>query len=315
MGLFEQIAGIAVNTGAGILSTKMSTDKLPLLNKGVSIAQAFMKKGDITDALDSAVNSGLINDLVKRSSPYHKLMGDYLNSQLHARLPIKEVERITALAFAIEHARKNLFLVNISPYPVSVNSLLGNLSGAIGGVVGNKISGMLGGSRIANIAGKATSQLISSTINSIPILGSELSGANGGGITSMINMLATDLTYSLITLEGEQYNIGSSVVDAPKSGQPVDVTITTMDDEYGTIKRCFEKWATNTVRTDGTVGVMAERLLMIRILHAFVGDSTNLGGYDKTIIARPVGVEYDLSRREQAMEEFTMRFIQTDTFI
>ncbi|MDA3977607.1 hypothetical protein [Gallibacterium sp. AGMB14963] len=314
MGLLDQITNATLSIGKGVLSSKVSTNRLPILNKGFNIAEAFLH-GGIGGALDTAVNSGIITDLIKESKPFQSAMGQYLGSNLHAKLSIKDVQQITALAFAIEHARKNLWLLSISPYQPAANNLFGNISGMVGNVAGGKISQMLGGGSIGNITGKITSQIVSSTINSLPLVGTALANSNGEGTTSAFNMLATDLNYSFITLEGEQYNIGSSVIDGPKLGSPVEISITTMDDEQGTIKRAFQQWSSNVVHQDGTIGVMADGLLHIRILHAFVGDNVNIGGYESNIIARPVGVEYDLSRREQAVEEFTMRFIQTDTFI
>ena len=66
---------------------------------------------------------------------------------------------------------------------------------------------------------------------------------------------------------------------------------------------------------DGTVGVPMDYLVKIRVLHSFITDDSNKGGYEDTFLMRPVSVSSSLSRREDAVQEVQLTFTQFDTFI
>lgn len=304
-----KIGNTLVNQGVKIAASKMSSDKLPFLNGAVQLINGGFNPSNVAGVVGSIINSGVLNRFVPGFKSGYSKNHWLASSPLTAGLSQEEVRRLIMLSYAIDHARKNLWILNMSPYSGSAfGSLTGMISSAVGGAVSSNIGGAWG-----KAAGSIATSAVNQAINSIPVLNA-LSD-KGGGMTSNFNMLATEVNYTPFSLEGDQYNVGSAIIDGVKSSQQAEISITTMDDEQGTIKRFFKQQASAIIHKDGTVGVLLDGLVQIRVLHAFVSDSINRGGFEETIIARPVGIEYDLSRREDAMQEFTMRFIQTDTFI
>lgn len=304
-----RIGNTLVNQGVKVAASKMSNDKLPFLNAAVQLAKGGVNPENVASAVGSVINSGVLNRFAPGLKSGYSKNHWLASSPLTAKLSQEEVRRLIMLSYAIEHARKNLWILNISPYSGSAfGSLSGMISNAIGGALSSNIGGNWG-----RAAGAMATTAINHAINAIPVVNAL--GEQGGGITSNFNMLATEINYTPFSIEADQYNVGSAIIDGVKSSQQAEISITTMDDEQGTIKRFFKQQASAMIHKDGTVGVLLDGLVEIRVLHAFVSDNTNQGGFEETIIARPVGIEYDFSRREDALQEFTMRFIQTDTFI
>lgn len=293
-----QIGNAVVNQGIAYAKSKIASKHLPLVDAAVHLAQ-----GNYVGAFQSAVNA----QQVKSALGFSRFL---TASPLTAGLSMEQVQQIAMLAHHIAHARKNLWLINISDYSAAsgLSSLGGALSGAVEQFVGAHIGGSFG-QNLSKIAGQATKM----AINSHPIT-SQLNEM-GGGITSNFNMLATNVSYTPFSIESESYNVGAALVDGVRSAQKAEISITSMDDEQGSIKKWFKTKASQAVHADGTVGILSESLIQIRILHAFVSDNTNMGGFEETLICRPVGVEYEFDRREDGMQEFTMRFEQTDTFL
>lgn len=304
-----KIGNTLVNQGIKVAASKMSSDKLPFFNAGVQLVNGGFNPESVARAIGSVINAGVLNRFAPGMKNGYSKNHWFASSPLTARLSQEEVKRLIMLSYAIEHARKNLWILNISPYSgASFGSLSNMISNAIGGALSSNISGAWGKS-----AGNIASTAINHAINSIPVINAL--SEHGGGITANFNMLATEINYSPFSIEADQYNVGSAIIDGVKSSQQAEISITTMDDEQGTIKRFFKQQASAMVHKDGTVGVLLDGLVQIRILHAFVSDNTNNGGFEEAIVARPVSIEYDFSRREDTMQEFTMRFVQTDTFI
>ncbi|MGX2973715.1 hypothetical protein ACWIUH_01340 [Ursidibacter arcticus] len=296
-----QIGNTVVNEGISYARANIKSDKLPYFDAVLGAASGYQSQG-WAGAVGSILNSGLLNKLVPKSLRNSRWFD---SSPLTANLSMQEVQRLVMLAYATEHARKNLWLISISDYSATIGGSLTNMIGnAVGKAVGNAAGANWGG---------VAKQAVNQAINAVPIMNA-LSN-KGGGMTDTYNFLATDVSYTPFAIEADQHNIGSAIVDGVKSSAKAEISITTMDDEKGTIKRFFKNKASQIVHPDGTVGVTADGLVSIRILHAFVSDSTNKGGFEEEIICRPVSVDYELSRREDAMQEFTMRFEQTDTFV
>lgn len=139
--------------------------------------------------------------------------------------------------------------------------------------------------------------------------------APGGGELADFNLFATDASYSPVTITGDKVNVGSGVFDVPKTGDSVSLRLTTMDDERGTLKRWFKDRASRVCRPDGTHGLPISYLLRVRIVHAFISDTDEVpDAFFDEYIMRPGSIEYDLSRRDDALQELQMTFEQFDTF-
>lgn len=142
-----------------------------------------------------------------------------------------------------------------------------------------------------------------------------------------LNLFVTDVSYGPITITADAHKIGSAVVDQPNGTEPVELRLTTMDDESGTVRRWFDRLSSNVTRTNGTFGLPCSYLVNISILHSFISDeseaywlgsqkdkSKSTSAWKKQAFYRPVSLESDLSRKEDGLEEFTLVFHQFDTF-
>lgn len=304
-----QIGNRVANEAVSYARSTMSQNNLPYFDAINSAVNGYIDKG-LVGAVGAVVNSGLLTKLTTGAFSANRWTS---HSKLHARLSMAEVQRLVMLAHATEHAHKNLWLLRIEPYSANVKqSLTDMISGAVSHSVGNAVGGQFG-SDWGDIATSATKQAVNNAINSTPILNA-LSN-KGGGMTNIHNMLATNVSYTPFSIEGEPYQVGSAIIDNAKSSAKAELSISSMDDEQGTIKRWFKDMASRVIHTDGTVGVSSEGLVKITMLHAFISDHTNQGGFEESIICRPVSLDYELDRRADELQEFTMRFEQTDTFV
>lgn len=143
----------------------------------------------------------------------------------------------------------------------------------------------------------------------------EVGGALGDA-SSRFNLFATDLEYSPFTLSGEKRRIGAAHADSLNSSDPIELSMTTLDDQSGFIKAWFEAHAAAAANGDGTVGVPADYAIKIKIVHGFVSKGFFGGsGYQNIGLFRPANIAFSLSRREDGLSEVQMTFAQLDTFV
>lgn len=137
-----------------------------------------------------------------------------------------------------------------------------------------------------------------------------------GGIYGTFNLFVTELSYSPLTITGEKRKIGSTSTDSVHSSEPAEIRITTMDDSAGTIKKWFAGKCNQAAPSDGTVGLPIEYLVKIRVLHSFITDELGkMGdGYSDVMLMRPANIDMDLSRRDQALQELVLTFVQFDNY-
>jgi hypothetical protein len=129
------------------------------------------------------------------------------------------------------------------------------------------------------------------------------------------NLFATELDYAPFTTTGEKRKIGAAHADIVNSADPVELRLTTMDDQSGFIKSWFKEHSMAAASKDGTVGVPDSYAINIKIVHGFITRGSNFGGYEDVGFFRPANIDINLSRREDAMQELTLTFVQLDTFI
>lgn len=138
----------------------------------------------------------------------------------------------------------------------------------------------------------------------------------GDWVSPWLNMFATEIEYSPYILGGDKHRTGSATIDSVRTGDAVEMRITTMDDQFGTIKKWYELHHSNAVAQDGTVGLPSMYAIKFNIIHSFVTrESTLYGAYESIGWFRPSNLDISLSRREDAMQEVQMTFSQLDTFI
>lgn len=131
-----------------------------------------------------------------------------------------------------------------------------------------------------------------------------------------INLFATDVSYSPVTITGDTVKIGSAQVDNVQGSERVEIKVTTMDDITGAVKRWFEERASRVAHADGTFGLPIDYLMRAEITHACIGpeaDGFQVAKTDKFIV-RPGSMDYEKSRRDDALEEISFTLVQFDTF-
>ena len=138
----------------------------------------------------------------------------------------------------------------------------------------------------------------------------------GTSAAAMFDLFAIEVTYSQWTIQGEKVAIGSVAMDKPITSESIDLTITAMDDEAGTLKRWFEGKCAQLAHPDGTFGLPSEYWVDIEVVHAVASPdvAVNKPPYKVLYRMRPVSVSHDLSHRDQAIEERQFTFTQFDTF-
>lgn len=138
--------------------------------------------------------------------------------------------------------------------------------------------------------------------------------SSGSGNAERFNLFATEVEYAPFNIAGDKRRVGAAVVDAVTGGEAVELRITTMDDAFGSLKRWYAAHSALVEHPDGTVGVPGDYQIGIRVIHGVVSGKQRIAYEDKGLF-RPVGIEYSLSRREDALQELAMTFTQLDTFM
>lgn len=143
----------------------------------------------------------------------------------------------------------------------------------------------------------------------------EVSSRLRGDMSQRFNLFATEVEYEPFIITGEKRRIGGAVIDAVQGSEPVELRLTTIDDQQGTLKRWFAAHHGAASARDGTVGVPNSYAITIKVVHAFITRGSNRGGYEDIGLFRPVNMAVSLSRREDGLEEVQMSFSQLDTFM
>jgi len=151
-------------------------------------------------------------------------------------------------------------------------------------------------------------------------------GAMGAAVDGvgfgLLNLFVLDVSYGPITITADAHKVGSAILDQPNGTEAIELRLTTMDDEKGSIRNWFSQLAGCVTNTDGTFGVPEDYLVQISILHSFVTEEspkkwltkTGEKAWSQKAWFRPVSLESELSRKDDALEEFTLVFHQFDTY-
>jgi hypothetical protein len=143
----------------------------------------------------------------------------------------------------------------------------------------------------------------------------EVSSALAGNISQRFNLFATELEFAPYTISGEKKKIGAGHADIVNSGDPVEMRVTTLDDQSGFLKLWFAAHCQAAVSQDGTVGVPEEYAIKIKVVHGVVTSGSNFGAYEDKGLYRPANIDISLSRREDGLQELQLTFVQLDTFM
>jgi hypothetical protein len=143
----------------------------------------------------------------------------------------------------------------------------------------------------------------------------EVSSNLMGDASGRFNLFATELDYAPFMTTGEKRKIGSAHADIVNSADPVELRLTTMDDQSGFIKSWFKAHSAAAASKDGTVGVPDSYAIQIKIVHGFITRGSAYGAYEDVGFYRPANMDINMSRREDGMQELQLSFVQLDTFI
>jgi hypothetical protein len=205
-------------------------------------------------------------------------------------------------------ARKNLFFIHVvddNPPDLGISPRAAASPG------GDTLAGRLDAAR------NAVSSAVSGGLGGIiaGALGSAASPSTNGDDPStsfLFNMFATNVSYGGNTMTGERTHFGAVSADRITGTEPVDLQITTMDDEVGTLKRWFDGKFKQAAHDDGTFGLPGEYCVEFHIYQAV--PERDERAYKFYGVMRPQSIQHDLSRGDQAMQEIQMTFQQFDTF-
>ena len=134
-------------------------------------------------------------------------------------------------------------------------------------------------------------------------------------IPGLFNMFATEVSYSPFILSGDAVKIGGANYDSVKGHEPSELTITTYDDENGSIKKWFGAHHNAATARDGTVSEPGTYAITFKIIHNAITRGTAEGKYESIGLFRPTSMEVQLSRSDDGLEELQMTFTQIDTFM
>jgi hypothetical protein len=136
------------------------------------------------------------------------------------------------------------------------------------------------------------------------------------GVPTSLSLLAMDVTFTPITMPGEVTQFGGANMDHLTTTDRVEMQIVTMDDAVGTIKRWFDGKADQVAHSDGTFGLPADYLLKIKVSHMDpLNQVSDVFRFKNEFLMRPSGRAVELSRRDQALEEMQLSFVQFDSFL
>lgn len=143
----------------------------------------------------------------------------------------------------------------------------------------------------------------------------EVSSTLQGDVSERFNLFATDVEYSPMIISGEKRQVGAAHTDTVSSSDPIEMRLSTLDSKDGFIKRWFMAHAGAAAARDGTVSPAGSRAIRIRVVHAYVTESSARGGYEDKGLFRPANIDLSLTRREDGLAEVQMTFSQLDTFM
>lgn len=134
-------------------------------------------------------------------------------------------------------------------------------------------------------------------------------------VAAHLNMLATDVDYTIANISGDRKRIGGATIDSLVGREPIELRVTCLDDASGMIKNWFLMHVEQASPTDGTINVPASFAIKIRVVHNAVTEQSRRNEFETYEYFRPISIETSLSRRDSALSEVTMTFSQMDSFV
>jgi hypothetical protein len=137
-------------------------------------------------------------------------------------------------------------------------------------------------------------------------------------VSGLFDLMCLGVSYAPSTITGEKTPIGSGVMDRVTGSEAIDLQLTTMDDEQGTLKEWFDAKAAQVCRQDGTFGLPAQYTVGIEVVHGLASNAVSSElikrTYRASMLMRPANIQHELSRQDVGIQELQMTFTQVDTW-
>lgn len=104
----------------------------------------------------------------------------------------------------------------------------------------------------------------------------------GDWVSQWFNMFATELDYAPFIISGDKRKVGGAVIDSVQSSEPVEMRITTMDDQFGTIKRWYEQHHAATV-VRMALKAYQSYAIKFKVVHSFITRAARHPGHMESI--------------------------------
>lgn len=130
---------------------------------------------------------------------------------------------------------------------------------------------------------------------------------------SRFNLLTQSLDLNPIDISGEPHQIGSAVFNMPTQNGLTELSLTVVDDMFGTIKEWAKRKEAYSTPSDGTVMPAVYRTFAVRIIYGT--NKAYKDYYNERYTMELTSTSCQLARTEQGLEEITMRFTQESTFM
>lgn len=315
------LAGTLATTAAGKAAQSVAQSMSPGFVQDV---QRVLKVGNMLgQATGFSTGIGFIDNIFS--------LGDAreTGTPLLGGLSLRQAEAIHNRMRSARLALKNLFFIRITEqrppggaYASVGGGALPGVSGLVGSVIGRAASevkgavGAIAGTTAANLASNFVGSAGAAAASKLGLPSGAGSPAIGAVAMASFDMLAVEVSYGP-SLQSDHVQIGGTFMDRPLGRNPTELSITTMDDEAGTLKRWFASKLNQVANPDGTFGLPADYLVNIEIVHAVASAEVPTAGlaYSHTMRMRPTSIQIDHSRRDQGVAELPMIFNQFDAFM
>lgn len=136
------------------------------------------------------------------------------------------------------------------------------------------------------------------------------------GAGGLLNLLAVDVSFAPCTAPGDVVPIGGANIDHLPASERVELRLTTLDDERGSLKRWFAAKADQAVHRDGTMGLPVDYLVVVAVTHMDPeGQAATSARLRHRWLMRPANMDIELSRGAPELERVQLSFVEFDTFM
>lgn len=143
----------------------------------------------------------------------------------------------------------------------------------------------------------------------------EASSKLEGEFPKTFNFLCSELEFDPFNLSSNTHEIGSTTASLTSKSAQTILSMTTYDDKVGTIRRIFQRHADYAAQKDGSVGLPILYSIRFHIVHSFITQETDQGGYKDIGLFKVVDNHVVLTRKEEDFSELRLSFEQLDPFM